>query len=377
VERPVTIHTRRVLLAGTFEPDVSRNRIIREVLDGLDIAVEDARVALWGTDRFRLVDQSKSKLVFRMLRAYASLLPKLMKARRPDVALVLYPGYFDMLLIKAMARLRKFVVVFDIFISLEDTMIGDRALRSSRSWLSRIARRVDRSACRRADLVLADTLQHADHFSASTAVCRDRFRVLWVGAQNVFRPQPEVTPTPRLVLFYGTYIPLQGIETIVRAAKLVEDDGIRFRLVGDGQERPRIERLANELEVRNIEVVGLLPLERLPREIASASLCLGIFGTTPKAGRVIPNKVYECVAMGRPVLTADTPAIRDTFDGAVATVPPGDHEALAAAIRGLCADPAALEDLGRRGHERYQRDFSHAALGETLVSYLDELLAGR
>jgi glycosyltransferase involved in cell wall biosynthesis len=365
---------RRVLFAGTFEPTFARNRVLRTLLEDQGYTVEDVQVPLWGKDRFRLVDQSKVKLALRAVRAYASLTVRLLRAGRPDVAFALYPGYFDVPLVRVFARLRKFPLVFDIFISLQDTIAGDRALRSSESLMSKFAGRVDRAACRRADLVLADTPAHASYFAELTGVPRDRFRVLWLGAQDLFRPQPDIIPTRNLVVFHGTFIPLQGLETIVRAAKLVESEGLTVRIIGDGQERSAIEALVRELDATNVELTGLLPLEEIPRQIASASLCLGIFGTTLKAGRVVPNKLYECLAVGRPVLTGDTPAIRDAFDGEVATVPPGDPQALANAIRSLCASPDELADLGRRGLARYERDYSQEALGRTLGTYVEELI---
>jgi glycosyltransferase involved in cell wall biosynthesis len=122
-----------------------------------------------------------------------------------------------------------------------------------------------------------------------------------------------------------------------------------------------------------VELTGLLPLDKIPEQIASASLCLGIFGTTPKAGRVIPNKLYECLAVGRPVLTGDTPAVRDVFDGEVATVPTGDPEALASEMRRLCRDETSLNELGRRGRAKFERDFSEDTLARMLNQYIDEL----
>ena len=82
----------------------------------------------------------------------------------------------------------------------------------------------------------------------------------------MFRPQPDIEPVPNLVVFHGTFVPLQGLPTIVHAAKLLESDGIRFRIVGDGQERPAVESLSRELDVRNIELAGRVPLHDVPRE---------------------------------------------------------------------------------------------------------------
>jgi glycosyltransferase involved in cell wall biosynthesis/SAM-dependent methyltransferase len=367
----------RVLVAGTFDPAFARNRVVLALLERGGFDVEVVQRSLWGSQRHLLVDSPKSRLALRAVRAYAGLLWGMLRASRPDVVVVLYPGYFDMPLVAAVARLWRVPVLFDTFISLHDTVVGDRALRRPGSLVGRATRLADRIACRAADLVLADTPAHADYFASLTGVDRGRFRVLWLGAQeDVFAPVEGVAPEPRLVFFHGTFIPLQGLATIVRAAKLLESDGIRFRVVGDGQERANVEALVNELDAGNVELCGLLPLDRIPGEIASASLCLGIFGTSAKAGRVVPNKVFECLAVGRPVLTGDTPAIRSAFDGEVAVSPPGDAPALAAAIRELVEDAARLDQLAVAGHARFERDYSEAALEQLLSEHISDL-AGR
>lgn len=366
----------RVLLAGTFEPEFARNRVIRSLLEraGFDVAV--LRRPLWGSRRYALVDSPKLGLALRGVRAYASLVWALCRVERPDAIMVLYPGYFDMPLVGAVARLRRIPVVFDLFISLHDTLVGDRGLRSPQSLAGRAARLVDRLACRSARLVLADTPAHADFFSDLTGVARDRFRTLWLGAQgDVFHPVSGAVSEPNLVLFHGTFIRLQGLDTIVRAAKLLEPENVRFRLVGDGQERPAIEALVGTLGARNVELTGLLPLERIPHEIAGASVCLGIFGTTEKAARVVPNKVFECIAMGRPVVTGDTPAIRAAFSGELVLVPVGDPEQLARALRELLAAPDRLAELGAAGRARFERDYAEAPLARMLAGYLNEILA--
>ena len=89
----------------------------------------------------------------------------------------------------------------------------------------------------------------------------------------------------------------------------------------------------------------------------------------------MPNKLFECLAVGRPVVTADTAAVRSAFDDEVALVPAGDPQSLADAIRDLLRDTAAQRRLAEAGHERFQRDYSEGALAETLSHDLDELLA--
>lgn len=367
----------RVLLAGTFDPEFARNRVLVSLLEREGIEIEVARRELWGRDRRFLVDEPKWGLLRRGLRTYPSLAAQLARSKRPDVIFVPYPGHVDIPFIAPIARARRIPLLFDTFISLYDTIVEDRGLRGPGSAIGRATRAADTIACKLADLVLCDTPAHADYFAKASGVNRSRFRVLWLGAQeDVFQPQPDVAPVPKLVVFHGTFVPLQGLPTIVRAAKLLEPDGVRFRIVGDGQERRAVEALAGELDASNVEFPGRVALHDMPREIAAASLCLGIFGTSAKAGRVVPNKVFECLAVGRPILTADTPAIRDALGGQVAVVPAGDPEEIAREIRALLADPGRLASLTAAGLDRYRREYSEEALAKLLAGYV-ESLAGR
>jgi len=114
--------------------------------------------------------------------------------------------------------------------------------------------------------------------------------------------------------------------------------------------------------------------ERLPGELHRAGCALGVFGTSDKASRVIPNKAFQALACGTPLITADTPATRELLvDGESALlVPPGDPEALAAAIRRLAADPTLAERLSAGGLAAYREQASEDVLG----ARWRELLAG-
>src|SRR5207247_8349772 len=104
------------------------------------------------------------------------------------------------------------------------------------------------------DRVLLDTRAHRDYFCETYGLAPGKFRVLPIGADDrVFRAAPEASAAgparPFTVLHYGRFIRLHGLETVIRAARLLETEGnaCRFLLVGDGEERPRIEALAREL----------------------------------------------------------------------------------------------------------------------------------
>jgi len=116
----------------------------------------------------------------------------------------------------------------------------------------------------------------------------------------------------------------------------------------------------------------------LADEIAAATLCLGIFGTTAKARRVVPNKVFECVAVGRPVITADTEGIRSAFtDDEIAMVPPGDPEALADEIRRLHANPGPRERMAFAARQHYLEEYATDSLTRDLNAEIEATLRPR
>ena len=123
----------------------------------------------------------------------------------------------------------------------------------------------------------------------------------------------------RPALFVGKLIPLHGLETILAAARLAPD--LRFRVVGSGQ----LDRLLDE-RPPNVEHVQWVEHEQLPGDCTAPRARSGS-SARREGARVIPNKVFQALACGTPVVTADTPAARELLrDGESALlVPPGDR----------------------------------------------------
>jgi glycosyltransferase involved in cell wall biosynthesis len=136
-------------------------------------------------------------------------------------------------------------------------------------------------------------------------------------------------------LFYGQFIPLHGVDIIIQAAQYLGDAPIRWTLIGRGQEAPRIQAQLAKQPVDGLQWLEWVPYERLLEHIAQADVCLGIFGTSQKAASVIPNKVFQVVAAGRPLVTCDSPGIRELLTDSppcVRLVPAGEAKALADAV---------------------------------------------
>lgn len=278
-----------------------------------------------------------------------------------DAVVVGYPGHLDLGAARKAAGRRP--VVFNPLVSLADTLVDDRGRFRPGSLPARVLRSIDRRAFRAADLVVADTAAQANLFETLGA---RRVAVCFVGAEDRLF-QPGWSPTAEYTaLFVGKLIPLHGLETILAAARLTPD--VRFRVVGSGQ----LDRLLDDRPA-NVEHVPWVEYEELPAELHRASCALGIFGTSSKAARVIPNKAFQAIACGTPLITADTPAVRELLrDGESALlVPPGDPEALASALRRVADLGPALSAGGRATYEAHA---SEDVLGRRWRDVLQSLL---
>ena len=284
-----------------------------------------------------------------------------------DAVVVGYPGHFDLPAARWIARGRP--VLFNPLVSLHETLVEDRGRFGAGSPAARVLLQVDRLALRRADLVVADTAENARHLAKLGALPAGRVAVCFVGAEErLFRPG-RLPAQAFHALFVGKLIPLHGVETILAAARLTPE--LPFRVIGGGQ----VDALLDE-RPPNVEWVEWVEYEQLPEQIQSAGCALGVFGTSAKTGRVIPNKAFQALACGTPLVTADTPAARELLtDGESALlVPAGDPEALAAAVRRLAADAELARTIGDGGLAAYREHASEAVLGERWRALVERLV---
>jgi glycosyltransferase involved in cell wall biosynthesis len=354
----------RVCYFGLYDPDYSRNQIIRKGLQahGAEI-VQCQIVQAYGAGQYRAL--------IRRMQATKG---------RFDALVVAEHNQFVMPLAWLWGRMRRVPVIFDPFTSLYDSEVFDRQLAKPGTFRARRLFWLDRMSMHAADAVLADTGQHGQYFSSVFGVPKTKIHIVPVGAdQDLYRPELRVGERSMgsNVLFWGNYIPLHGVDTILRAAFLLRSHSdISIALIGDGQTYDAMRRLAIEWELPAGAFRPRLPQNQLPAAIAQADICLGIFGDTAKARRVVPNKVYQALAMCQPVITGDSPAVREFFlpGRDLYTVPMADSAALAEAILELHRQADRRSLLAKAGFQRYLEAFTPDKIGHLLLVVLDELL---
>jgi glycosyltransferase involved in cell wall biosynthesis len=363
-----------VCFFGGYDSGYPRNAVIRQGLKVNGINVSECRVNPGG----------------RFWARYPLLLSRwLSLAKRPagPPSFIFVPEFCqkDVPLARFLALLSSCRLVFDPLASRFETKITDWKRKpegSLAAWWNRV---IDLWAFRFSDLVLADTQAHKDYYCRRFGLDAQKIEVLPVGfddrifSENLITSR-QVSPkanSPFTVLFFGSFLPLHGVDVIIRAAQQVwqEDRTIRFEFIGRGQTYPLVSRLAADLGLENVRLENWVSRTSLATRIArDADICLGIFGRTEKAGRVVPHKIFQSMALRKPVITSRTPAVQEFFSHRknIFLCEKAEPTSLARAILELKNQVALREEIARKGFELAWEKFHPAVLGGVLKGLLEK-----
>jgi glycosyltransferase involved in cell wall biosynthesis len=249
---------------------------------------------------------------------------------------------------------------------------ASNAMRNIAGW------RAEKRCCQAADLILLDTDEDIKYFVEEYKIDRAKFKKVLVGADISRIPPQKKRGTNRfLVHFHGNYSLLQGVKYIIGAAKILEEQAdIQFNLIGGGHTLIEDRRLAYSYNLKNVKFVGPLEYSPLLDLMSEADVCLGVFGDTPRTRRVIPNKVFEAIALRKPVISVDTPAIRELFvdRNNILLCGIGNPEDLASKILELRNNEELREKIAEGGYKLFQEKATPKVIVADLVESLSGLI---
>ena len=265
----------------------------------------------------------------------------------------------------------------DFFISIYDTLCLDRRVFRPEGLVGEFLRKYDRWCLERAVVLLTDTEEQADFLSETFGVDRSRFTVVPVSANpELFKPMPRRRDSPEKVrvVFHATFLPLHGAELVYEAARLLGTEShIEMAIIGTGHMSAALDRRLEEWKLENVRRVAWIDYRELGAALAEADICLGgHFSNNPKAHRVIPGKVYQYLAVARPVILGDTPANRRVFTHLQNAFfcEPGSADDLARAIWELSSDRSLRDRIARNGYILFQEKFHPDVIAEKLKQVL-------
>src|SRR5438132_5105250 len=281
--------------------------------------------------------------------------------RRPAVVYAWHPPLTVGAVAAVLASVRKAPFVYDVQDVWPDSALMSGMLREG--MVTSLLRRLEGFVYRHAAHLLVVT-EGARQNLIAKGVPPERISIVphWVDESAFARPDATARAWAArfldgeerfVVTFAGNIGLLQRLDTVLHAAKRTTDARIVFRIVGDGADRPRLERLAKELGVGNLRFLGARPSSDMAAIFAESDVLIVPFGAGPLSELVIPTKTLAYLAAGRPVVMAMSgPATRMVEDaGAGIAVPSDDPDRLAAAIVDLShrsdADRQAMGEGGR------------------------------
>lgn len=369
----------RVCYFGTYRAGYTRNQIILKGLQAQpDVAVHVCHAPLWHGIEDRVQQASggwrNPRFWGRVAAAYRRLIRAHAAAPDYDVMLIGYPGQFDAYLGRRLAHGHGKPVALDILMSLH-LVAEERGLVAAHPATGALLFRLERGGLRRPDLLIAENAEYGGYIADKYGLPRERFRYVPHGAdESVFHPRPLRPPDDHFrVTYHGGYLPSHGMDAILGAAALLrERPDVCFHFYGSGPEKERIVRQAVELALPNVTFHGFVSQDELLDGLATAHVCLGVFGTTRQANFTVQNKVWEGLAMGRPVISGDSPTIRAALADRreIYLIERNSPAALAAGLSELQANPALREAIAAAGHARYRAEHTVAALGRQMAMAL-------
>lgn len=340
---------------GIYDPQYPRNDILLAGLSHLGVEVLECR-ADWR-------DPKRYFILVKKLRALKN---------NYDCIYAVHPSSVPAILARLFSHKP---VIADAFYSMFDTVVHDR--REISWWHPRAIKLLvlDWLGVMAANAVTTDTGEHKRYWSAWWGIRGAKIHALYLGVNDVyFHPIPERPTGHFLVHFHGTYIPVQGVEKIIEAARLCASDSkIQFRLIGTGQDLPKVRALTERCRLANIEFIEeRVGPAKLNEYMAEADMVLGIFGDSAKARRAIPNKVYEGLATKKAVMTMDSPAVREIFSDEDMLLVENDPRVMAEGIRMLARDKKVRADFARHGYDTV-RNYFPAPVATSLITILSRL----
>lgn len=240
-------------------------------------------------------------------------------------------------------KFRHTYIIIDFFISLFDTLCEERQVFRSNGLLGRFIHYMDKTTLHKADFIICDTISHGEYFTDEFDISPAKPHPIYLQADTtIYYPRimekPVQLKDKYIVLYFGSILPLQGIDIILQAITLLRDKkDIFFYVIGPIKEGTKS---AFCPDATNVEFIHWLPQEELADYISQADLCLaGHFNNNiAKARRTIPGKAYIYEAMEKPMILGDNSANRELFkpDSCHIYVEMGSAHALADAIH-ACA----------------------------------------
>ena len=244
--------------------------------------------------------------------------------------------------------------------------------------LYRTLKALERFLYRQADAIVVLAAGSADAIAAE-GIDRSKIHFIPNGADpedfEVTRPRAELRAkynlTGTVVVYAGAHGPANGLDLALDAADELRDTDVTFLLVGDGVLKQELMAEAKQRRLDNVEFRDPITKTLIPELFAAADIGLHCLADIPLFHHgVSPNKLYDYMAAGLPVVTNTPGEVAAMVDDADAGEAVGPNEIAVAVKRLLSLDPDVRRKLGANGMDWMATNRSRRALAQQLERLL-------
>ena len=338
---------------------------------------DDMGVEIIRTYTYNALHRSFPHRVLSFLSFMASSFLAGLRVRKVDLVWGTSPPIFQGVTAWLLARLKRARFLFEVRDLWPDFAVAVGVLQSK--TLIRASKWLERFLYRRADQVMVNSPGFIPHIETHGV---EGIELVPNGADaGMFDPDARGEAFRQANGLEGKFIALysgaHGLSNdlgvlLAAAGRLQEHPEIAIVLLGSGKDKPALMQQAREMGLQNVHFIPPVPKNEMPGALAAADACIAILKPIPLYGTVYPNKVFDYMAAGRPVVLAIGGVIRQVVEeaGAGLFTPPGDPAALAGAIAALWGDRKAAEEMGRRGRAHVEQHFDRAVLAGKLLKVI-------
>lgn len=254
----------------------------------------------------------KKSYIKRILHVYKKLL--FTHTKKYDIVMV---GFMSQMILPWWNfKFKNNIVIEDFFISIYDTLVDDRKKFKENSIVAKVVHWIDSKAIKSAEYIITDTKAHRDYFKDEFKTQSQKYITLYLQAdKQIYYPmeiaKPEQWEDKFLVLYFGSILPLQGVDIILEAIQQLKDEkDIHFLMIGPIDEKYK------KVQSDTVTYIDWLGQKELAKYIAFSDLCLGghFSDSIGKADRTIPGKVYIYEAMHKPIILGDSKANHELYN---------------------------------------------------------------
>lgn len=246
---------------------------------------------------------------------------------------------------------------------------------------------LERFLYQHADRVMVNSPGYVAHVTAGGA---RRVELIPNGADpDMFNPQDDGAAfrsanhlQDKFILLYaGAHGLSNDLGVLLEAAQILQagldTSNVTVTLLGDGKEKINLQSRAADMHLANVLFLPPVPKTAMAAALAGADACLAILKPIDEYKTTYPNKVFDYMAAGRPVVLAIDGVIRQVVEsaGCGLFVPPGDPLALANAVQALATDRSRSRQMGQSGRKYLEENFGRRVIAEKLLKVLEEMQA--